>query len=66
MIAHVSMSLDPGDKVYGVFRHGGRVGLTKATYDQPWVAELFVRGEVSGSRVFSGLHLREYVQRDPC
>ena len=43
LIAHVSMSLDPGDKVYGVFRHGGRVGLTKATYDQPWVAELFVR-----------------------
>ena len=43
LIAHVSLSLDPGDRVYGVFRHGGRVGLTKATYDQPWVAELFVR-----------------------
>ena len=43
LIAHVSLSLDPGDRVYGVFRHGGRVGLTKATYDQPWVAELLVR-----------------------
>ena len=43
LIVHVSLSLDPGERIYGVFRHGGRVGLTKATYDQPWVAELFVR-----------------------
>ncbi|CAE7228630.1 RE1, partial [Symbiodinium sp. CCMP2456] len=39
----VALSLNPAERIYGVFRHGGRVGLTKATYDKPWVAELFAR-----------------------
>ncbi|CAE7208296.1 GIP [Symbiodinium sp. CCMP2456] len=44
LMIHVALSLSPSDRVFGVFRHGGRVGLTKATYDHPWIAELFVKG----------------------
>ena len=28
---------------YGLFRHGGVMGLTKATYDRPWMARLLVK-----------------------
>ena len=44
LIVHVALSLNPGDRNFGVFRrNGGRVGLTKATCDHAWIAELFVR-----------------------
>ncbi|CAE7228639.1 RE1, partial [Symbiodinium sp. CCMP2456] len=46
LLVHVALSLNPNDRVFGVFRHGGRVGLTKATYDHPWIAEIFVKALV--------------------
>ncbi|CAE7642041.1 RE2 [Symbiodinium sp. CCMP2456] len=46
LLIHVALSLNPNDRVFGVFRHGGRVGLTKATYDHPWIAEIFVKAMV--------------------
>ena len=43
LIVQLALSLAPSEQKFGVFRHGGNVGLTKATYDKPWAAELFVR-----------------------
>ena len=43
LIFHVALGLNSSEQKFGVFRHGGLVGLTKATYDLPWVAELLVR-----------------------
>ena len=66
LITHVSLSLDPGDRIFGVFRHGGRVGLTKVTYDQPWVAELFVRAlkEKCPEAEFSAIYLSVNTSRE--
>eukprot|EP00439_Symbiodinium_sp_Y106_P079760 s160_g18.t1 len=46
LMVRVALSLGPNDKKFGVFRHGGSVGLTRVTYDKPWAAELFVRAFV--------------------
>ena len=35
--------LGPNEKIFGVFRHSGSVGLTKVTFDRPWVADLLVK-----------------------
>ncbi|CAE7233632.1 GIP, partial [Symbiodinium sp. CCMP2456] len=43
LMVQIALSLSPAERVYGVFRHGGRVGLTKATYDRPWIARVFVK-----------------------
>ena len=42
LMIQVALSLTPNEQKFGVFRHGGKVGLTRATYDKPWAAELFV------------------------
>ena len=43
LIVKVALMLGPNEKIFGVFRHGGSVGLTKATFDRPWVADLLVK-----------------------
>ena len=43
LMVQLALSLGPSEQKFGVFRHGGSVGLTRATYDKPWAAELFVR-----------------------
>ena len=66
LMNNVAMSLGPTEKVFGVFRHGGRVGLTKATYDSPWAAELFVRAlkERCLEAEFSAIYLSVNAARD--
>ena len=67
LIVHVSLSLDRVKGSYGVFRHGGRVGLAKATYDQPWVAELFVRAlreKCQEAEFLCGVCLGQHFSRD--
>ena len=43
LMVQVALALTPNEQKFGVFRHGGKVGLTRATYDKPWAAELFVQ-----------------------
>ncbi|CAE7948545.1 RE2 [Symbiodinium sp. KB8] len=66
LMVHVALSLGPSEKVFGVFRHGGRVGLTKATYDSSWAAELFVRAlkERCPEAEFSAIYLSVNASRD--
>ena len=35
--------LPDDEKVYGMFRHGGRLGITKATVERPWFVRLLTR-----------------------
>ena len=66
LIVHVGLSLDPGDRKFGVFRHGGSVGLTRVTYDKPWFTELLVRAmkEKCPDAEFSALYLSVNTPRD--
>ncbi|CAE7421078.1 Eef1g [Symbiodinium sp. CCMP2592] len=59
LAVQVALSLGEGDRKFGVFRHGGSVGLTKVTYDKPWGAELLVRlmRERSPEAEFSALYV---------
>ena len=66
LMVHVALGLNPSEKVYGVFRHGGRVGLTRSTYDLPWVAELFVRAirERCPEAEFSAIYISVNASRE--
>ena len=66
LIAHVSLGLDPGERKFGVFRHGGSVGLTKITYDKPWVAEVLVRAfkEKCPDAEFSAVYVSVNTSKD--
>ncbi|CAE7201042.1 RE1 [Symbiodinium microadriaticum] len=43
LCVQIALMLGPNEKVFGAFRHGGAVGLTKATYDRTWVADFLVK-----------------------
>eukprot|EP00439_Symbiodinium_sp_Y106_P017800 s6038_g2.t1 len=66
LIIHIGLSLDPGDRKFGVFRHGGSVGLTRVTYDRPWITSLLVRAmkEKCPDAEFSALYLSVNTPRD--
>ena len=44
---------------YGVFRHGGVMGLTRASYEYPWIAKVMVRiiQEVDPDAEFASIYL---------
>ena len=43
LIREMARSLPDDEKVYGMFRHGGRLGITKATVERPWFVRLLTR-----------------------
>ncbi|CAE7795726.1 TY5A [Symbiodinium sp. CCMP2592] len=40
LIREVARLLPEDDRVYGMCRHGGRIGVTKSTVERPWFARL--------------------------
>ncbi|CAE7343225.1 lgrC, partial [Symbiodinium sp. KB8] len=66
LIVHIALSLDHGDRKFGVFRHGGQVGLTRATYEYPWIARFFARAvkEKSPEAEFSALYMSVNTSRE--
>ena len=43
IVKEISRLLPPTENVYGMFRHGGRTGLTRATFDRPWLTKVLLR-----------------------
>ncbi|OLP97902.1 Retrovirus-related Pol polyprotein from transposon TNT 1-94 [Symbiodinium microadriaticum] len=43
LVKEVGSLLPPAESVYGMFRHGGRTGITRATAERPWFAQLLIR-----------------------
>ena len=43
LFREMARSLPDDEKVYGMFRHGGRLGITKATVERPWFVRLLTR-----------------------
>ena len=66
----IALSLGPNDEKFGVFRHGGSVGLTRVTYDKPWAAELLVRAfservpEAEFSAIYVSVNANKEVHSD--
>ncbi|CAE7344119.1 unnamed protein product [Symbiodinium sp. KB8] len=42
-VEEVCGQLPASENVYGMFRHGGKAGVTKATIERPWFAKLLLR-----------------------
>ncbi|CAE7367174.1 unnamed protein product [Symbiodinium sp. CCMP2592] len=40
LVRDVARLLPEDERVYGMFRHGGRIGVTKSTVERPWFAML--------------------------
>ena len=70
LIVRIALSLGPNDKKFGVFRHGGSVGLTRVTYEKPWAAELLGRAflervpEVEFSAIYVSVNANKEVHAD--
>ncbi|CAE7254018.1 unnamed protein product [Symbiodinium sp. CCMP2592] len=43
VVKEVARGLPDDEKIYGMFRHGGKLGVTKATVERPWFARLLNR-----------------------
>ncbi|OLP78092.1 Retrovirus-related Pol polyprotein from transposon TNT 1-94 [Symbiodinium microadriaticum] len=43
IVKEVCQQLPPSENVYGMFRHGGKTGITRATAERPWFARLLLR-----------------------
>ena len=43
LIREVARVLPQEERIYGMFRHGGRLGVTKATVERPWFARVLTR-----------------------
>ena len=43
LIKEVCRQLPPSDNVYGMFRHGGKTGVTRATHERPWFAKILLK-----------------------
>ncbi|CAE7207787.1 unnamed protein product [Symbiodinium sp. CCMP2592] len=43
LVREVARLLPEDERVYGMFRHGGRIGVTKSTVERPWFARLLNR-----------------------
>ena len=66
LCVQIALMLGPNEKVFGAFRHGGAVGLTKATYDRTWVADFLVKTFVTKSpdAEFTSLYVSVNSQKD--
>ena len=42
-VKEVCGQLPASENVYGMFRHGGKAGVTRATVERPWFAKLLLR-----------------------
>ena len=42
-ILEVARTLPPDEAKYGMFRHGGKLGVTRATVERPWLAKILNR-----------------------
>ncbi|CAE7623069.1 unnamed protein product [Symbiodinium sp. CCMP2592] len=43
LVRDVARLLPDDERVYGMFRHGGRIGVTKSTVERPWFARVLNR-----------------------
>ncbi|CAE7453194.1 TY5A [Symbiodinium sp. CCMP2592] len=43
IVKQMASSLPPSECVYGMFRYGGKTGVTKATIERPWFAKLLLK-----------------------
>ena len=43
LVKEVCKQLPPSENVYGMFRHGGKTGITRATAERPWFAKLLLK-----------------------
>ena len=43
LVKEVCNQLPPAENVYGMFRHGGKAGITRATAERPWFAKLLLK-----------------------
>ena len=41
LVKEICYQLPPKENVYGMFRHGGKAGVTRATLERPWFAKKF-------------------------
>ena len=66
LCVQIALMLGPNEKVFGAFRHGGAVGLTKATYDRTWVADFLVKTFVTKcpDAEFTSLYVSVNSQKD--
>ena len=66
LCVQIALMLGPNEKVFGAFRHGGAVGLTKATFDRTWVADFLVKTFVTKcpDAEFTSLYVSVNSQKD--
>ena len=66
LCVQIALMLGPNEKVFGAFRHGGAVGLTKATYDRTWVADFLVKTFITKcpDAEFTSLYVSVNSQKD--
>ncbi|CAE7630141.1 unnamed protein product [Symbiodinium sp. CCMP2592] len=43
LVKEVARVLPEDEKIYGMFRHGGRLGVTRAAVERPWFAKLLAK-----------------------
>ncbi|OLP75136.1 Retrovirus-related Pol polyprotein from transposon TNT 1-94 [Symbiodinium microadriaticum] len=43
LVLEVARALPEEERIYGMFRHGGRLGITKATVERPWFVKVLNR-----------------------
>ena len=66
LCVQIALMLGPNEKIFGAFRHGGAVGLTKATFERQWAAEFLVKTFVMKcpDAEFTSLYVSVNSQRD--
>eukprot|EP00439_Symbiodinium_sp_Y106_P050419 s505_g6.t1 len=66
LLVQVALTLEPNERVFGVFRHGGAVGATKVTTEKQWVTEFLVRAllELRPDAEFTSLYVSVNSQKD--
>ena len=66
LIREAARLLPDDERVYGMFRHGGRLGVTKATVERPWFAKLMTRmiKEKSPDAEFAAVYVSMNTERE--
>ncbi|CAE7609261.1 GIP [Symbiodinium sp. CCMP2456] len=66
LCVQIALMLGSHERVFGVFRHGGAVGLTRATFDRSWIVEFFVKTFVMKcpDAEFTSLYVSVNAQKD--
>ena len=59
LLVQVALMLDPNERIFGAFRHGGSVGITKVTTEKKWVTEFLVKAflELCPDAEFTSLYV---------